>query len=83
MIQEILPAITLLKLILPVHHGGTTFTNELVSTQPSTTNVPNSDVRLAITLILIFVGGNIVPVWTDERAGGFDMDIYTVSIKFR
>ncbi|MGB5529968.1 MAG: exo-alpha-sialidase, partial [Ignavibacteriaceae bacterium] len=60
--------------------GGTTFTNELVSTQPSTTNIPNSDVRFGDYINIDFVGGNIVPVWTDERAGGFDMDIYTASI---
>ena len=57
--------------------GGATFTNELVSTMPSPTNIPNSDVRFGDYINIDFVGGNIVPVWTDERAGGFDMDIYT------
>jgi len=57
--------------------GGATFTNELLSTQPSTTNIPNGDVRFGDYINIDFVGGNIVPVWTDERAGGFDMDIYT------
>jgi len=60
--------------------GGVTFTNELVSTQPSPTNIPNGDVRFGDYINIDFVGGNIVPVWTDERAGGFDMDIYTASI---
>ena len=60
--------------------GGATFTNELVSTQPSSTNIPNSDVRFGDYINIDFVGGNIVPVWTDERAGGFDMDIYTGQI---
>ncbi len=60
--------------------GGATFTNELVSTQPSPTNIPNSDVRFGDYINIDFVAGNIVPVWTDERAGGFDMDIYTASI---
>lgn len=60
--------------------GGATFTNELVSTQPSPTNIPNSDVRFGDYINIDFVGGNIVPVWTDERAGGFDMDIYTATI---
>ena len=60
--------------------GGATFTNELVSTQPSSTNIPNSDVRFGDYIHVDFYGGNIVPVWTDERAGGFDMDIYTASI---
>jgi hypothetical protein len=57
--------------------GGATFTNELVSTVPSPTNIPNSDVRFGDYINIDFVGGNIVPVWTDERAGGYDMDIYT------
>jgi hypothetical protein len=60
--------------------GGATFTNELLSTQPSTTNIPNSDVRFGDYINMDFVGGNIVPVWTDERAGGFDMDIYSATI---
>ena len=60
--------------------GGTTFTNELVSTQASPTNIPNSDVRFGDYIHIDFYGGNIVPVWTDERAGGFDMDIYTATI---
>jgi len=57
--------------------GGATFTNELVSTMPSPTNIPNGDVRFGDYINIDFVGGNIVPVWTDERAGGYDMDIYT------
>ena len=57
--------------------GGATFTNELVSTVPSPTNIPNSAVRFGDYINIDFAGGNIVPVWTDERAGGFDMDIYT------
>ena len=57
--------------------GGATFTNELLSTVPSPTAIPNSDVRFGDYIDIDFYGGNIVPVWTDERAGGFDMDIYT------
>ncbi len=57
--------------------GGLTFTNELLSTVPSPTAIPNSDVRFGDYINIDFYGGNIVPVWTDERAGGFDMDIYT------
>ena len=60
--------------------GGATFTNELVSTQPSPTNIPNGDVRFGDYIDIDFYGGNIVPVWTDERAGGYDMDIYTARI---
>ncbi|HKB87379.1 MAG TPA: T9SS type A sorting domain-containing protein [Ignavibacteriaceae bacterium] len=61
--------------------GGQTFTNELISTQPSPTSTPNSDVRFGDYIGIDAYGGNIVvPVWTDERAGGTDMDIYTAVI---
>ncbi len=61
--------------------GGQTFTNELISTQPSPTTTPNSDVRFGDYIGIDAYGGNIVvPVWTDERAGGTDMDIYTAAI---
>jgi Secretion system C-terminal sorting domain len=60
--------------------GGATFTNELLSSEASTTNTPNGDVRFGDYINIDFYGGNIVPVWTDERAGGFDMDIYTALV---
>jgi len=61
--------------------GGATFTNELLSTAQSTTNIPNGDVRFGDYINIDAYGGNIVPVWTDERAGGFDMDIYTAFVE--
>ena len=60
--------------------GGLTFTNELISTEPSPTNVPNGAVRFGDYINIDAYGGNIIPVWTDERAGGVDMDIYTAVI---
>ncbi len=61
--------------------GGETFTNELLSTQQSPTNTPNSDVRFGDYIGIDAYGGNIVvPVWTDERAGGVNMDIYSANI---
>ena len=61
--------------------GGETFSNELLSTAQSTTNTPNSDVRFGDYIGIDAYGGNIVvPVWTDERAGGYDMDIYTAVV---
>jgi hypothetical protein len=60
--------------------GGLTFTNELLSSAPSTTNIPNGDVRFGDYINVDFHGGKAVPVWTDERAGGFDMDIYTAIV---
>ena len=61
--------------------GGENFTNELISTQQSPTTIPNSDVRFGDYIGIDAYGGNIVvPVWTDERAGGVNMDIYTAVI---
>ncbi|MCI0449894.1 MAG: T9SS type A sorting domain-containing protein, partial [Chlorobi bacterium] len=60
--------------------GGNTFTNELVSAEPSPTNIPGSNVRFGDYIDVDYVGQNIVPVWTDERLGGFNMDIYTAEI---
>lgn len=61
--------------------GGQNFTNELLSTEPSPTNQPNSDVRFGDYIGIDAYAGNIViPVWTDERAGGYDMDIYTATV---
>jgi hypothetical protein len=60
--------------------GGLTFTNEVLSSQQSPTNEPNSDVRFGDYIGNDFWTNKIVPVWTDERAGGFDMEIYTASI---
>lgn len=58
--------------------GGENFTNELISSEQSPTNQPNSDVRFGDYIGIDAYGGNIVvPVWTDERAGGYDMDIYS------
>ncbi len=59
---------------------GLTFTNEVMSTQQSPTNVPNTDVRFGDYIGNDFWGNKIVPVWNDERAGGFDMEIYTAVI---
>jgi Secretion system C-terminal sorting domain len=61
--------------------GGETFTNELLSTEQSPTSIPNSDVRFGDYIGIDSYGGNIVvPVWTDERAGGVNMEIYSADI---
>ncbi len=59
---------------------GASFSNALLSTQQSPTNQPNGDVRFGDYIGIDFQGSKIVPVWTDERAGGFDMDIYTAVV---
>jgi hypothetical protein len=57
--------------------GGLTFTNVLLTTAQSPKNIPNGQVRFGDYIGIDSWGGHTVPVWTDERAGGFDQDIYT------
>lgn len=60
--------------------GGVTFTNELISSEPSPTNIPGSNVRFGDYIDIDYVGQNIVPVWTDERLGGNNMEIFSAEI---
>jgi len=60
--------------------GGATFTNEQLSSQPSPTVTPGSNVRFGDYICVDYLGNRVVPVWTDERAGGYDMEIYTAVI---
>jgi Secretion system C-terminal sorting domain/BNR repeat-like domain len=60
--------------------GGQTFDNNELSTQESPTNTPNSDVRFGDYIGIDSYNYRVVPVWTDERAGGFDEEIYTAVI---
>lgn len=62
------------------YDGGTSFTNEVISTEPSPTAIPGSNVRFGDYIDLDYKGVRLVPVWTDERAGGFNMDIFTSEI---
>jgi hypothetical protein len=60
--------------------GGLTFTNDLLSSEQSTTNSPNTDVRFGDYIGIDFQGSRIVPVWVDERTGTFNMEAYTAQI---
>ena len=62
------------------YDGGVTFNNELLSTEPSPTSIPGSNVRFGDYIDMDYKGIRLVPVWTDERAGGFNTDIYTSEI---
>jgi hypothetical protein len=62
------------------YDGGLTFQDTVLSTQQSPTATPNSDVRFGDYLGNDYWTNKIVPVWTDERAGGFDMEIYTANL---
>jgi hypothetical protein len=60
--------------------GGQTFTNAVLSTAQSPTNTPGTNVRFGDYIGIDFWGNHIVPVWTDERAGGNDQEIYTAVV---
>lgn len=60
--------------------GGVSFTNELLSSQPSPTSIPGSNVRFGDYICIDYWKNKIVPVWTDERAGSYNMEIYTARI---
>ena len=62
------------------YDGGVTFTNELLSTEPSPTLIPGTNVRFGDYIDMDYAGKRLVPVWTDERAGGFNMEIFTSEI---
>jgi len=59
---------------------GATFVNALLSTQPSPTNQPNTAVRFGDYICVDYHRNRVVPIWTDERAGGVNMEAYTAAI---
>lgn len=59
---------------------GVTFVNSLLSTQPSPTNQPNTAVRFGDYICVDYHRNRVVPIWTDERAGGVNMEAYTAVI---
>jgi hypothetical protein len=59
---------------------GASFVNSLLSTQPSPTNQPNTAVRFGDYICVDYHRNRVVPIWTDERAGGVNMEAYTAVI---
>ncbi len=57
--------------------GGLTFTNTLLSTAQSPSANQNSAVRFGDYIGVDYWKNRITPLWTDERAGGFDTEGYT------
>ncbi|MEO8664976.1 MAG: T9SS type A sorting domain-containing protein [Ignavibacteria bacterium] len=60
--------------------GGTTFANYKLSTQPTPTNQPNTAIRFGDYIGIDYYKNRIVPVWTDERAGGFNSEAYSAIV---
>ena len=60
--------------------GGLTFTNYRLSTVPTPTNQPNTAIRFGDYIGIDYYKNRVVPVWTDERAGGYNMECYTAIV---
>lgn len=60
--------------------GGLTFINERLSSTNFTASSPNSDVRFGDYINVDYSGSRIATVWTDQRAGGINQEIYTAVI---
>lgn len=60
--------------------GGQTFINEKLSSTPFTATSPNSDVRFGDYINMDYSGNRIATVWTDQRAGGINQEIYTAVV---
>lgn len=61
-------------------NGGQSFVNEALSSVSFQVGWPNPQVRFGDYINVDYRGGRIVPVWTDLREGGVDMEIYTASV---
>lgn len=60
--------------------GGDTWTNERLSAQSFSGNIPNSDVRFGDYIHLDAFDGKVVTVWSDDRAGSYNQEIYTADL---
>ncbi len=60
--------------------AGDTWTNQILSDVAFQGNAPNSNVRFGDYIELDAYDGKVIPVWTDDRAGGYDQEIYTAIV---
>lgn len=60
--------------------AGDTWTNQILSDVAFQGNAPNSNVRFGDYIELDTYDGKVIPVWTDDRAGGYDQEIYTAIV---
>lgn len=58
-------------------NGGKTFHNMLLSSSRTYINYQNNDIRFGDYISIDSWKNKIIPIWTDERAGGYDMEIYS------
>ncbi|MFC2093102.1 T9SS type A sorting domain-containing protein [Bacteroidota bacterium] len=60
--------------------AGDTWINQRLSDTSFFGNTPNSDVRYGDYIGIDVFANRVVPVWTDDRAGGYNQEIYSTSI---
>ncbi|MEO8513846.1 MAG: T9SS type A sorting domain-containing protein [Ignavibacteria bacterium] len=60
--------------------AGSTWINQLMSDSSFTMQQPNSDVRYGDYISIDAYNGKVVPVWTDQRKGFDDQEIYTANL---
>ncbi len=60
--------------------AGDTWINQRLSDTSFFGNAPNSDVRFGDYIGIDVFANKVVPVWTDDRAGGYNQEIYSTSI---
>ncbi|HSG67720.1 MAG TPA: T9SS type A sorting domain-containing protein [Bacteroidales bacterium] len=56
---------------------GNSWTNIRLSNESFNANTPNSNVRFGDYIHVDAYAGKIIPVWTDDRAGSFNQEIYS------
>jgi len=59
---------------------GSTWTNMRLSNETFSGVTPNSNVRFGDYIGIDTYGGKIVPVWTDDRGGSYNQEIYTAIV---
>lgn len=57
--------------------AGTTWVNQLMSDSSFTSQEPNGDVRFGDYISIDAYNGKVIPVWTDQRKGYPNQEIYT------
>ena len=62
--------------------GGSTWSNSRLSDMSFFGNLPNSDVRYGDYINMDVHNGHVIPVWTDDRAGGDNQEIYSAIVDF-
>lgn len=60
--------------------AGTTWINQLLSDSSFTAQEPNSDVRFGDYISVDAFGGKVIPVWTDQRQGYPNQEIYSATL---